>query len=307
MVKNDFQKEYYRLISINRFLILKMKLCLFFVLISIASKSQKKFIIVIDELTKKSIAYVTCINKSKGIITYANDSGVIKIDIYNNDSLYFNHVGYKTKQIKFETFYDTISLQPLVNILPELNLSDKIIETHIGNYQSKEYSSLACSVGTEIATFIKNNSDKPAFISKISIPLAKRHPKDAYDGKVRVKLYKLKPNSDEPGEEIEIRNNVFNTIDLKENIIIGFNKEIIPLPQEGIFVGIEYISSDIQRKKNEKTISIHPFIKLTNAEPKPSTLYRDLLEYKWKKIDQNDKYSFMCKCVLNMMLDIQLD
>lgn len=217
--------------------------------------SQEK-IQIVDFQTKEPIAFAT-IAFGDGLGGYTNGNGHFDFDKKQNFSV--SMLGYKSLSVSEEDFKSIIELESQPFEIEEIIISNKkgkqkIVKQKAYWKNSTWLDSYTPQVGNEIAVLIPNEKNQEAGLSKIIFSVA-TNPIRIFDNKsrqhfkeweefpytiIRIRFYKNennKPNgllySDEIVVNIHNSKEKFSEIDLE--------KYYIDVPENGLFVGIEFI------------------------------------------------------------------
>lgn len=236
---------------------------------------------VVDSKSKQPLEYVIVSTKQGDVGVYTNEKGYFELSIPSNiDSVIISLVGFKREMIAIDklskpNIVETIQLIQVNFQLPELTVksSNKTRISQIGYINSKQNKIYipGSSKGGIRAVFIANENDDDVFIKELIYRFhSSWQEKEAI---IRVHLYKVNPYSmdKEPGEEL-----------LPQSIIIKFNKTsklkvdiskyAIKFPDEGVYVGLEWIEGKITNKRlNFHEDWLAPVLQSTNDYPSSYT------------------------------------
>lgn len=199
---------------------------------------------VYDSLTKQPVSYATISTVSSTV--YCDSLGLFELKNILDEYAFISCVGYESKKVKIRnSICDTFFLSPLYKQLEPVTISEytwlKNPSVKIGKIEGK--SKFAINVPSGL-TFLKyfGNPDKSKryIIGDISVRISQSD-KNYEPRKVRVRIFDTK-NGIEIGDDILNASDVF-TIDKTdgESIIIQLNRFFIEMPDNGCFVGLEFI------------------------------------------------------------------
>lgn len=236
-------------------------------------------VVIVNSTTKEEIPYVA-IQYTKNIGVYTNNRGRFHLLKSKSEHIKIYHIGYNDTIIKCSLVRDTIFFKKKIEMLDEIKIfSGKSKEKLIGYHKKRVSLFWSLKEKTELATLIKyKNNNKRTIIKKIFIPIDKMH-LHSKKGKViesypnfssifRFHIYSNengKPSSRLLEKPILIKCNQ-DTPDILE---IDVSKDIINLPKEGVFVGIEMIGMlDVKGEilLSEKNEMILPTFKFTDKK-----------------------------------------
>lgn len=221
---------------------------LLFTFCSLIAFSQEK-VQFLDSETIEPIAFATVVF-GDGLGGYTNENGEFTFD--KKQSFSVSMLGYKTLYVSETEFKNTIKLQSEPILIDEVIILNKKGKQKIVRQKPQFgvkswFYSANPVIGSEIAVLIPNEKKSNTFLSKISIPVIKQPYKNI---------------------EINVDNNIYTTIRIRfysndknqpdflffdEKIIVNIHnsnekffelnldKYLISLPQNGLFVGLEFL------------------------------------------------------------------
>jgi hypothetical protein len=222
----------------------------FFIYINIA---HSQYIIkgkVIDSLTSKPLEYVTVVNINYNKAIYTNERGEFEILVNKaSDQIEIRNMGYKTMQLsnlgKDVPF--TIRLKEVPIELPELSVNKRKLKKRsidVGFHNDELYNQNAGPGGYESNIYVvhlKNkNQLQDAFIEKAYFRLGKYIFGRNGVSKARVRIYDINPNDGLPNNDLLRENKIVNINPFSASFSISIEKNSIPFPKEGLFIGLEF-------------------------------------------------------------------
>lgn len=204
---------------------------------------------VLDGATQQAIPYATVLFYNQGKIVsgmYAGEDGVAAFKGDNFDAAEFSCIGYKTLMVPKENVKDTVLLtQEPYEMAPltitKTNNGSGQKSVALGFAKSKKSTVVVAKQGAEVAIYIKNSNGKPQTIKSF---VFKAEIRENYRTAFRVHFYKKDAYKAGPGEEIA-HGDIIKYLNRKskkaiEVDVLGYQ---IELPAEGIYAGIEWLSS----------------------------------------------------------------
>jgi len=225
--------------------------------------SQEK-IKIVDAQTKEPIAFAT-IAFGDGLGGYTNENGVFTFDEKQIFSV--SMLGYKTLNVSESDFKNSIELEVEPLLIDEVVISNKkgkqkIVKQKPYWKNSTWLDSYTPQVGNEIAVLIPNEKNQEAVLSKIIVPIA-TNPHRVFDKKskghfkhwedlpystVRIRFYSNENNK--PKEILSSEEIIVNVPNTKEKLFeVDLEKYFVEIPQNGLFVGIEFIGFADENQK----------------------------------------------------------
>jgi len=217
--------------------------------------SQEK-IQIIDSQTKQPIGFAT-IAFGDGFGGYTDENGYFDFD--KKQSFSVNMLGYKILFVSESGFKNSIELEVKPILIDEIIISNKKGKQKVSNQKpywknSTWLDSYTPQIGNEIAVLIPNDKNQEMILSKITIPVA-TNPLRIFDKKskelfkrfeelpyttIRIRFYSNENNA--PKEILYSDEIVVNIHNSKEKFSeISLEKYGIDIPENGLFIGIEFI------------------------------------------------------------------
>lgn len=225
--------------------------------------SQEK-IKIVDAQTKEPIAFAT-IAFGDGLGGYTNENGGFTFD--EKQSFSVSMLGYKTLNVSESDFKNSIELEVEPLLIDEVVISNKkgkqkIVKQKAYWKNSTWLDSYTPQIGNEIAVLIPNEKNQEAVLSKIIVPIA-TNPHRIFDKKskgyfkhwenlpystVRIRFYSNENNK--PKEILSSEEIIVNIPNTKEKLFeVNLEKYFVEIPQNGLFVGIEFIGFADENQK----------------------------------------------------------
>lgn len=218
-----------------------LKLILFLGLIINVVNGYSQSIVIVDSITKEPIPYVIVKYNHEGFYTDIN--GRILID-NNIDSIYISHLQYASKHIAFE-HTDTIWLKPKIELLEEIIITRKNKKTEIIK-PTKIAKNLPSFPITENLELLMKVSPNAKLIDKVLEELSFEFRTtsgngltDSLKAAFRVNLYDIKNNI--PKSVLFSSNPLLIKPKKKGVFSVDLRNSYIEIPEEGLFVGLEFI------------------------------------------------------------------
>jgi|GEM_PF-5038339 len=236
-----------------------LKLAIFFfsqIILSQTSITGK----VLNKETKEHLIYSTIQieNKSKG--TYTNEQGNFKLDTtgYGNKKIIISHMGFVNDTMNIRNLKDinTIELMPKINQLDEIvinSFNKKINANKKQNWfwnKKRERKYLVTPArGTTYGVLI----DKPNEIfGSIEIYYLKQ--KSGTLNKIRIHFYKSAQNGEPTKERIFKNDLIFELPYNSKKLTIDLSYLNFKIPQNGFYLGIEFMGNNDNQLNSETTI-----------------------------------------------------
>ncbi|MDR1984523.1 MAG: hypothetical protein LBQ28_06850 [Prevotellaceae bacterium] len=270
-------------------------------------------IFVADSITKTPIEYASIVFVDVEGGTYSNDKGVFYTP-NNIQKIEISSIGYNTKSIILQKNIDTIFLSPQVyeisevKILPSSKKKRKLVELGYASEKSTHVIGTFIS-GREIAVYIPLDTESNTFrlikqviiiggIEYQSIKIGGkkyivRKQKD-YTNIFKIKFYQVTENK-EIGDIINTEDIVLSCNVLKSKTVLDVSKYNVYMPENGIFVAMEFvgkINNETGEIITDSKKNIFPSVVRVSWEIENSISYEKLKFKKnygdnWQKVDKN--------------------
>jgi hypothetical protein len=234
---------------------------LLYLILHCTSFSQKTSFQILNQRNRKVIPFVNIYSTSGKVGLYSGSSGQFTLSANSTDTIVFSHVGFKTTKIPFEKLGLTILLHEDRELLNQVKVVGKKeiegLNTAEAGFFKEKKKGLFTNINEAIIYFPNEHPYENAAVSKAKFKVARGRTADSFKGgqlknrriTVRLKAYKWDQFSNKPGVAIPIRENI-QTIRKKQlKIIFDLEEAPIPIPREGICIGIEYLG--YQNKEGE--------------------------------------------------------
>ncbi|MDR1197802.1 MAG: carboxypeptidase-like regulatory domain-containing protein [Prevotellaceae bacterium] len=270
------------------------------------SQTARK-IFVADSATHEPIEYACIVFADTAGGTYSNNKGLFYIP-ENIKYVEISNIGYHSKTVKLNKNTDTIFLSSQIYEISETKVTpvkQKRKPVELGYAKEKSKYSIGFFGGGEIAVYIPLDNENNIFglikqviirgetdiVKEIKIgKITYNTDKANYTSVFKVNFYQVNENK-EIGELINTEDIVFTNKNLKGRTKLDVSKYGIYMPENGIFVAIEFVGS-INAENGElitdikKTGILHRV--LVSYEIASSTVYEKQkfkreLHSKWKK------------------------
>lgn len=219
-----------------------------------------------DSISKKNIPYASIqyLNSDEG--TYSNEKGMFYLNKNISDSIKISCLNYYPLKLAISELKDNIFLNPKVEILDEITITNKKKEKTIGLHKKSTNFSCHILTSTEFITSLKFKEDiHNTFITDIHIPIKKARKviKEDIRALIRLNIYsdfKEKIYESEP-KYCELNKSRLLSFDVSDALI-----EIKP---NNLFVGVELLGfvnnrNEIIEKSNDYSLVIPFTHKKTN-------------------------------------------
>ena len=224
-----------------RFLIL---LCL---IVPLFSFGQKEIVSgYVKDKNNNPLSYVNIVSCQYKIGTSTNDSGFFSIGFDKSDTVKFSHISFYSRVVPVNNI-----LKDSVVVLEDREFSlDGVVVKPKNSYKQKEKigfasvdksGSFSLGPGNQLAIFIDNYRKKAAYIESVSFYVKD---KGKCNSKIRIRILEKEKNKFAPGKDLLTENYVIRNKDLLHRNTINISKSNLFLPEEGVFVVIEWVGVD---------------------------------------------------------------
>jgi len=234
-----------------------MKLAYFILSIFLTTAIYSHNIIIFDSITNDVLPFSIIIDGNSG--KYSDEEGRFEFMDFNNDTITIRFLGYADKKIFVRNFeLDTVRLISQSIQLEEIVLSNAKNEITIDYPKKpKHFGNFPVNIGQEILIeLIPENQDKLYYLKSLKIPFDKNRNKPKIDDKfraiIRVNIYALNGNVLFVSEPFEIK------LNSKDELQLKLNERGIKFRDQGIRIGIEYLSLNNNSSLMNNTLPINP-------------------------------------------------
>jgi hypothetical protein len=225
------------------------RLWFLFILVSFSVSAQIKGVVV-DE-NNKPIPFVNIWVENENIGTTSEEDGSFQLNVSKDKNLIFSTIGFEKKTCKLSEKNEII-LKPIIYQLDEVKIEGRKAteEIEIGQYnKSKINFYYGCwDKPWIIAKYISytDTVEKKPFLKNLTIMTS------SYKKNASFNLRFLEVNSDgSPGNEIINENILVKVKKGKENTTIDISKYKLKIPQNGIFISIEFLIIEENKYESE--------------------------------------------------------
>ncbi len=282
----------------NKFNLRFLSSFILFSIWTLSNAQNSEQIYVIDSLTKEPVSYSIIRNLKDSTGFYSNIEGQFdKKDLIGKE-IEVSSIGYYSKETKLTIKSKYINLKPKNYTIDEVIIKPQKYKTKKIGYannkdENKVYQTYTC--GSELAVFIKNPNGSIAFINKIIIDanINARKIKELnlnFVSVFKINMYSIGEN-EKIGEIINKVPLIFTSKNLNKKTTLDISQERFLMPNNGVFISIEWVGIENQVTKEIKTTkeAIEPFIGLS-LKPSDAIVYKrnKLGSNRWQLYDSND-------------------
>jgi len=267
---------------------------------------------ILDKNTKAPVPYATIVKKNENAGLYADEKGYFDVTFQHNDTLFISCIGYFSKIIPANDVKKqrTIYLTPKTYDINEVVIKpgdNNIRIKHWGYDKSKSDITISNAPGATFVTYIPNETQSKVVLKDIIIPTKSKKrlskAKDIREGYFRLHIFAVN-DSGSPGKELLTKDMVYNTSDFSRKFKIELVEQNIFIPNNGIFVGIEWLGDN---KGKEIRHGWKPFLCFTEAIDTPLTWTRDALtKNQWVIVDENNPWSRGTNGIINATFGVNV-
>lgn len=207
--------------------------------------------IVVDSQTKNPVPFVNVWVEFADIGTTADEDGKFQLIKEQKEiSLVFSAVGYETKRLEPFKEADTVFLEPMPFELAEVNVGKRQnCELRLGKIKGKQVSFLQYSKDGKngkpmiMARYFPNTCNRPIFLKKVKIK-----PSASAKATFNIRLYSV--GEDGAPRDFLYDKNLLNSVGSSVlNKTINLEKLHIPIPETGIFIAIEWLIIEENKRR----------------------------------------------------------
>jgi hypothetical protein len=201
---------------------------------------------VANSATHEPIEYACIVFADTAGGTYSNSKGIFYVS-ENIEYIEISSIGYHLKVINLQKDNDTVFLSPQVYEISETKIlptKKKRKPVELGHAKENSHGIMGYRSGDEIAVYIHLDNDENSYkhIKQVIFNLARKFQLDRedYTSIFKINFYKATENK-EIGELINTEDIVFTSEVLKSKTKLDVSKYSIYMPENGIFVAIEFV------------------------------------------------------------------
>ncbi len=229
-----------------------MRFLLFFMLFVVQLKAQQEVLFegkVYDSKTKEPIPYVNLsfLNTLKG--TSTDDNGYFFLDIptaYLNKQVHISSLGYKDSIVVAKSIYEAKQFNlveesfELDEVVLVKSYGDSEVLNPISSYSlTSGFSS--SSTPWVLALYFPNIGAVKKYINKITIFFQQNKKYNREASKFRLRIYDVDPVTKKPNKDILRKSVVLESHKEKDYVSIDLSAFNIKVPNEGVYVGLEWL------------------------------------------------------------------
>ncbi|MDR1197800.1 MAG: carboxypeptidase-like regulatory domain-containing protein [Prevotellaceae bacterium] len=271
------------------------------------SQTDRK-IFIADSITREPVEYACIVFADTVGGTYSNSKGIFYIS-QNIGQIEISSIGYYSKTINIEKIIDTVFISPQVYEISETKVlptkkKRKSIELGYANENSIYF--IGFISGEEIAVYIPAGNENNTFRLIKQVIIRERNAlqrqldiqRREYTGIFKINFYEATENK-EIGELINTEDIVFTSEILKSKTKLDVGKYNIYMPENGIFVGVEFMETIndeqeeiIKIKKLKMRALPNIFIRVSWKIPNSIVYEKKKFRYSdnnWHRIDKNNE------------------
>ncbi len=222
-------------------------------------------------------ANIVSLTKHNGTIT--NESGYFSLTIDKFDSIKISHISYKSISIAVHDINsDSIILFEFYNPIKEVvvrSVNSNHEKTSLGFFNKDQNGEFRLAPGNQIAVFIDNPRKKAALIQSVVFKVKKN---GDCDSRLRIRLLENYENKKHPGRDLLTTNYILESKKLHHKNRVDISASHIFIPQNGLFVVIEWLDIDNSCKKGS-----FPSIE-ANLSNKENTVWFNYRDKKWDNL-----------------------
>jgi hypothetical protein len=209
-----------------------------------------------DSLTRRPVSYATVSTQSTSV--YCDSLGFFELKNTLDENASITCVGYKTKHVRMRKgICDTFYLSPIFKQLAPVSVGQypwlKNPSIQLGKIEGKSKFAVNVASGlTFLKYFDKPDKTKKYIIGTLSIRV--NNPTNIYEPrKVRVRVFEVQKGM-QIGEDILNVSDIFLIDKIVDNVAhIQLNKFFLEMPDNGCFIGLEFIRNGFEANKSDYT------------------------------------------------------
>lgn len=206
---------------------------------------------VVDSTTNQVVPFASIYSIKTGRGTHTDSEGYFEWNLTTSvDSLIISSVGYKSIQIS-STLLATSQVIKIGQAIIQLKevavqYSNKRTNKEIGFYNFKSNTSRGMGPGGIVQNeiflnYFPNSQLAPTFISKLMFDIKGFDIDQRGGSKAIIRVLRVDKQTGLPGEDLLLHKILVNITRISPDIIVNIEKYKIPFPDEGIFIGLEFI------------------------------------------------------------------
>jgi len=215
--------------------------------------SQNTIYKVVNKNTGEGIPFVNIYSTNGKVGLYSDESGEFTINAINSDTIVFSHVGFKNIKIPIEKLPPTIVLdedKELLNQVKVVGTREVLgINTDMVGFFDEKHTGIFSSINQAITYFPNEHPNENAAITRAYFKIGRARIGALYSDEklknrritIRLKVYRWDPFSKKPGAPIPIKEYVQTIRKRQLKVIFDLMESPIPIPREGICIGLEYL------------------------------------------------------------------
>ena len=226
--------------------------------------------VVYDSKTKETIPFVNLsfLNTLKG--TSSDEEGHFFMDLpssFLEKQVHISSLGYKDTIVSANKIFKSKRF----DLVPEsFELNEVVVSESLGNsdvlnpissYSIKSGFS-SSSTPWVLALYFPNIGQQTKYLEKITIFFQKNQEFTREASKFRIRIYNLDKNTKKPGKDILYKSIVLETDSSKDYVSIDLAALQLKMPQEGVYIGLEWLFIPYNWFKNTEK---HAISKLWNV------------------------------------------
>jgi hypothetical protein len=238
-----------------------------FLLLAIISYAQTSIEGTILDENKQSIPYANIVIMNTGIGVLSKGDGSFSLavpDSFLLDTLEVSYLGYDSQYFGIHTLAGNANIIELEK--SEIELVEIIVHSKKAKYIEKGSNDKKADTGIGkrydnldnifiIAKYIDNDKKEKGFIQSVSFYIRKSlHLKKGHQTPFRIRLYDMGEDGN-PGENILLDNAITQANKKNKWHTLDISQYNIPIPENGFFVGMEWLISEDEKYKKEVKIN----------------------------------------------------
>ena len=194
------------------------------------------------------VAFANVFIKNSTVGTYSNEQGVFTLECDDDDTIIISSIGFEKATCSCDELNETILLKESSTVLNEVVVTSATSGEKMQKLGYLNEKRAGTYIGPKAAAlYVENDQQVDANISKVYFHLSKvkwvyEKPKPKFHKLlVRLKLYEKDPATGKPTDNILDQNIIGEVLENQKKITFDIDALNIRFPQNGIFVGIEFI------------------------------------------------------------------